>query len=54
MTCQAVLRTVREAVAPDDFDDALDGLAPREANWAAWQTTPTAMMFHFQNHQLRP
>lgn len=28
------------------------GLAPEEANWAAWQTTPDGMVFSFAEYQL--
>lgn len=46
-------RTVRQlAAARNEPITEPSGLAPRERNWASWQTTPAGLAVSFQDYQL--
>lgn len=46
------LRAIAKAVQKQSGKVDTDGLAPREKNFAAWQTTSKGMRFDFQDYQL--
>ena len=48
----SALRTIATAVRKQSGPVEGDGLAPKEKNFAAWQTTRAGMRFAFQDYQL--
>ena len=46
------LRTIAKAIEPMAEPSEPSGLAPKEKNFAAWQTTGKGMRFTFEDYQL--